>query len=173
MAGKGRKRRGNIWMFLLLIIPAALVVLSTTILLLVGMIPTMVAFVIDRDPDKPAPITVGGFNFCGCLPFAIMLWQHGGGMAPLMKTLSDPLSWLAMFGSAAVGWAFYFGIPPLVAGAEVMRAERRVEDLKQKKVALVQEWGPDVAGDVFGGTGGVDIGAALSDDPEDAAPPAA
>lgn len=158
-----RRRRGNIWLFLLLIIPAALVMLATTILFLVGMIPTMVAFVVDRDPDKPAPITVGGFNFCGCLPFAITMWQKGGGIPMLMKLMSDPLTWLVMFGAASVGWAFYFGIPPLIASAEVMRGERRVDQLKQKKVALVQEWGPEVAGDVFDDGSRAEPGEALEE----------
>lgn len=160
-----RKKRGNVWTFMLLVIPAAMVMLATTVLLLVGMIPTMVAFVIDRDPDKPAPITVGGLNFCGCLPFAIDLWKHGGGVAQVMKLLVDPMAWLVMYGAAAVGWAFFFGIPPLVASAEIMRSERRVELLKTKKVALVKEWGPEVAGDPSD-DGGADGGSANERDEE-------
>ena len=157
-----RKKRGNVWTFMLLVIPAAMVMLATTVLLLVGMIPTMVAFVIDRDPDKPAPITVGGLNFCGCLPFAIDLWKHGGGVAQVMKLLVDPMAWLVMYGAAAVGWAFFFGIPPLVASAEIMRSERRVELLKTKKVALVKEWGPEVAGEPS--DDGAEIGSAIGKD---------
>lgn len=160
-----RKKRGNVWTFMLLVIPAAMVMLATTVLLLVGMIPTMVAFVIDRDPDKPAPITVGGLNFCGCLPFAIDLWKHGGGVAQVMKLLVDPMAWLVMYGAAAVGWAFFFGIPPLVASAEIMRSERRVELLKTKKVSLVKEWGPEVAGDPSDDDG-ADIGSANEKDEE-------
>lgn len=146
---KRRKRGGNLWTFLLLIVPAALVVMATTVLFIIGMIPTAVAFVIDRDPEKPAPITVGALNFCGCLPFAIDLWMRGNTLAALGKMLTNPVSWLIMYGAAAVGWAFYFGIPPMVASAEVMRAEKRVAELRQKKAELVGSWGPEVAGDIF------------------------
>lgn len=146
---RGQKGQRRVLTFLLLIFPAALIVLPTSIVFGLGLVPTVVAYLIDRDPDKPAPITVGGMNFCGCLPFAIDLWKHGHTIGAAMKVFADPLSWLVMYGSAAVGWAFYYGIPPMVASAEVMRSEKRVDVLKQKKVALVQEWGPDVAGDTF------------------------
>jgi len=159
-AAKPRRRakKASMLTFLLLMLPAGLVVLPTTLLFGIGMIPTLVAYAVDRDPEKPAPITVGGLNFCGCMPYAIDLWQHGHSIAAVVKMLGNPMMWLVMYGAAAVGWAFYYGIPPAVANAEIMRSERRIEALKQRKVALVQEWGPDVAGDTFGE--GVEIGSA-------------
>lgn len=156
-----KKKKGSALTLILLIIPAALIVHPTTILFGIGMIPTIVAYVVDRDPDKSAPITVGGLNFCGCMPFAIDLWKHQHTIGGVAKILADPLAWLVMYSAAAVGWGLYYGIPPLVAGMEVTRAEKRVEVLKQKKVALVQEWGPDVAGDYFDESGGLEPGAEM------------
>lgn len=148
--GKAKKKgRSRMLTFLLLLLPAALVVLPTTMIFGVGMIPTIVAYMIDRDPEKPAPIIVGGLNFCGCMPFAIMLWQQGHGMSIAMKMLANPLTWLVMYGAAALGWAFYYGIPPAVANAEIRSAEKRVEELRMTKSELVQQWGPEVAGDAF------------------------
>ncbi|SMF33508.1 hypothetical protein SAMN02982917_1646 [Azospirillum oryzae] len=160
MARKKKKKGGGLTL-ILLIIPAALIVLPTTILFGIGMIPTIVAYVVDRDPDKSAPITVGGLNFCGCMPFAIDLWKHQHTIGAAAKVFADPLAWLVMYTAAAVGWGLYYGIPPLVAGMEVTRAEKRVEVLKQKKVALVQEWGPDVAGDYFDESGGMEPDAGM------------
>eukprot|EP01012_Entosiphon_sulcatum_P035817 TRINITY_DN45531_c0_g1_i1.p2 TRINITY_DN45531_c0_g1~~TRINITY_DN45531_c0_g1_i1.p2 ORF type:complete len:163 (+),score=21.69 TRINITY_DN45531_c0_g1_i1:266-754(+) len=151
---KRKKKKGGLLTLILLIIPAALIVLPTTILFGIGMIPTIVAYVVDRDPEKSAPITVGGLNFCGCMPFAIDLWRHQHTISAAGKIFADPLAWLVMYGAAAVGWGLYYGIPPLVAGVEVSRSESRLDVLKQKKVALVQEWGPDVAGDYFDESGG-------------------
>lgn len=153
MAKRRAKKRSGLLTFMILLFPAALVMLATTVIMIVGMIPTMVAFIIDRDEKKPAAICVGGFNFCGCLPFAINLWKDNHAALSMesvkmaMRILSQPLSWLLMFGAAAVGWAFYFGIPPIIAGSEIAKAERQIEALKKRKVSLVQEWGPDVAGD--------------------------
>lgn len=159
-----RKKKGGMLTLLLLVIPAGLIVLPTSILFGVGMIPTIVAYIVDRDPEKSAPITVGGVNFCGCMPFAIDLWKHQHTIGAVAKLLGDPLSWLVMYGAAAVGWGLYYGIPPLVAGMEVSRAEKRVDVLKLKKVTLVQEWGPDVAGDYFDDSGGFEPG----EEPEEA-----
>lgn len=156
-APKKRKKKGP-WTFLLLILPAALVVLPTSVLFGLGMIPTIVAYAVDRSSEKSAPITVGGLNFCGCLPYVIDLWKHSGTLTAALKVFSDPLAWLVMYGAAAVGWAFYYGIPPAVANAELLRSERRVDVLKQRKVALVQEWGPNVAGDTFDSSGGPEPG---------------
>ncbi|MGR0186807.1 hypothetical protein [Azospirillum aestuarii] len=153
--GKKKKRKGSMLTLILLIIPAGLVVLPTSILFGIGMIPTIVAYVTDRDPEKSAPITVGGLNFCGCMPYAIELWKHNHTIGAAGKIFMDPLAWLVMYGSAAIGWALYFGIPPLVANFEVMRAEKRVSALKDVKVGLVQEWGPEVAGDLFDDAGGL------------------
>ncbi|CAO3357778.1 hypothetical protein [Azospirillum melinis] len=159
---RNKKKKGGALTLILLIVPAALIVHPTTILFGIGMIPTIVAYVVDRDPDKSAPITVGGLNFCGCMPFAIDLWKHQHTLGAVAKILADPLSWLVMYSAAAVGWGIYYGIPPLVAGMEVSRAEKRVEVLKQKKVALVQEWGPDVAGDYFDESGGMEPDAEMT-----------
>lgn len=134
---------------LLLMVPAALIVLPSTILFAIGMLPTIVAYVIDRTEEKTAPITVGGLNICGCMPFAIELWRNEHTIAAAGKIFASPLSWLIIYGAAAVGWALYYGIPPFVANLEIMRAESRVDALKQTKVGLVQEWGPEVAGDIF------------------------
>lgn len=157
-----KKKKGGALTLILLIVPAALIVLPTTILFGIGMIPTIVAYVVDRDPDKSAPITVGGPNFCGCMPFAIDLWKHQHTIGAAAKIFADPLAWLVMYSAAAVGWGIYYGIPPMVAGMEVSRAEKRVEVLKQKKVALVQEWGPDVAGDYFDESGGMEPDAEMA-----------
>ncbi|PGH56087.1 hypothetical protein CRT60_13980 [Azospirillum palustre] len=157
-----KKKKGGALTLILLIVPAALIVLPTTILFGIGMIPTIVAYVVDRDPDKSAPITVGGLNFCGCMPFAIDLWKHQHTIGAAAKIFADPLAWLVMYSAAAVGWGIYYGIPPMVAGMEVTRAEKRVEVLKQKKVALVQEWGPDVAGDYFDESGGMEPDAEMA-----------
>lgn len=151
---KPRKRKksgkGSILTFLFLIVPAALVVLPTTMIFCIGLIPTMVALAVDRDPEKSAAITVGGLNFCGCMPFAIDLWKTGHNIAAAMAKLADPMTWLVMYGAAGAGWLLYFTIPPLVASAEVARSEKRIEALKKKRVGLIQEWGPDVSSDEDG-----------------------
>jgi hypothetical protein len=46
------------------------VAMPTLVLLMVGMLPTLVAFfIIDRHPAKYTTRTIGYLNFAGCLPY--------------------------------------------------------------------------------------------------------
>lgn len=131
---------------LLVLLPLGIVVLPTTVLMGVGLIPTLVAAVVDRDPEKSAALTVGAMNLCGVMPFAIELWQSGHLLEQSLGLLATPYTWLVMYGAAAIGWGFYFAIPPLVAGFVTMRDEDKARRLEQDRDALVEEWGPEVAG---------------------------
>lgn len=148
-AGKLRQGRkgGPMMTMLLLCLPLGLLFMPTALLMLVGLVPTAVAYVADRDPDKTAPLTVGAMNLVGVMPFAIGLWQRDHTLAGAMRVLGDPFSWLGMYGAAAVGWALYNGIPPMVAMWIAMRAEGRIQHLEEHQRDLVREWGPEVRGE--------------------------
>jgi hypothetical protein len=131
---------------LVILCPAGLVFFPTTVLLLAGLIPTMVAYVIDRDPDKTAPMTVGALNFVGVVAFIISLWKAGHTMGALTKILTDPFAWLVMYGAAGAGWGLYYGIPPAVAAWIALRAESRIADRLEAQRELIAGWGPEVSG---------------------------
>ncbi|MEI7607084.1 MAG: hypothetical protein WCJ64_06850 [Rhodospirillaceae bacterium] len=136
---------GGLFTFLLLAGPAGIFAMPTATLFAVGMIPSFVAYIIDRDPDKTAPMTVAPLNICGVLPFTMEMWKHDHTMQAATHFLGDPLTWLVMYGASAIGWALYFLVPPIVTNFEVMRAEARIDSLNGKKKDLVEEWGGDVA----------------------------
>ena len=145
----GRKRKSSssgMVTVLLILMPVGLIFLPTTVLLAVGMIPTVVAYVVDRDPDKTAPMTVGGLNFAGVFAFAVSLWQAGHTMAALSRTLTDPFAWLVMYGAAGLGWTLYYGIPPAVAGWIILRAESKIAPRIEEQRELIDLWGTEVNG---------------------------
>jgi hypothetical protein len=160
---------------LLAFVPLGALMLPTTIMVVVGMIPTIVAFVIDRDPEKSAGMTVGSMNLCGVMPFLISLWQGGHTIDLAVQTLLHPFPYMMMYGAAAVGWLLYYGIPPMVAGGLAMRDTARSRDLDKKREALVEEWGFEVTGrhassmEMAVAAAGVGVGANLPDPTEDAA----
>jgi hypothetical protein len=121
---------------LLILMPIGLIFLPTTVLIAVGMIPTVVAYVVDRDPDKTAPMTVGGLNFAGVFAFTISLWQAGHSMTALTRILTD----------AGLGWTLYYGIPPAVAGWIILRAEARIAKRIEEQGELIALWGTEVNG---------------------------
>ena len=139
-----------IWAKLLLLIIAApliAVLLPTTMLLCLGLIPTAAVYLQDKTREKSFTITVGLLNLCGVLPSIGELWSRGQAMQVATETVVDPLFWLMAFGAAAMGWLIFSGMPPLIAAYYTMASEARVRNVIQKQQALVEMWGEEVRGD--------------------------
>ncbi|MEO3434190.1 hypothetical protein [Inquilinus sp. CAU 1745] len=139
-------RRGGrmAWVICVCALPPALMALPTALILVAGMVPTLVALLVDRNPEKYAAVTVGSLNFCGVASVVITLWQTGHSIDNAFRLMIDPFSWLIMLGSAAFGWMVYAGIPPAVGFVLKMRYEAEVAKLKATQKELVEEWGARV-----------------------------
>ena len=152
-ATKARQRQprsaGNWTMVVLLLLflaVAAGLFLPTSIVLGAAMIPSLVALMVDQDPDKLGTITVAPINFCGALPTAMSLWSSNNTVPHALHLLSEPLAWLIMYGAAAIGWVLYFVIPPIISSFVVRRHQAEITRLTEHQEKLVAEWGADVAG---------------------------
>jgi hypothetical protein len=115
-------------------------------LLAAGMLPSLAAMILDRHRALYLTRTVGAMNLAGVTWPALALLDAGLSMAGLREVLSNPLSWLAMYGGASLGWLVYLAIPPIAqiwieAEADDMRAR-----LAARAKALVEEWGEEVTG---------------------------
>lgn len=156
-----------------LVLPMGLLILPTTLLVLAGMIPSMVAYAVDRHDDKAAALTVGSMNVCGVMPFCIQLWQHGHVLRYAIDLLSQPVTFMVMYSAAAVGWLLYFTIPPLVAGWAASRDQARIVSLDDQRQALTEIWGPEVTTPAAHAPQGAENGASPHDDANGApgAPP--
>lgn len=131
---------------LALFIAIILVVLffDSVILMAAGMIPTGVAYLIDRGPRKHAMRTVAWTNLAGCLVVVLDLWTGGGSIDRAIELLTDPFNWVIMFGSAGFGWVIYFTLPPIVAGYLTLSQEMKLKELAKVQKTLEKEWGKDV-----------------------------
>ena len=151
-AGKRQKqpRSAGNWMMivllLLFLVIAAGLFLPTSMILGAAMIPSLVALLIDQDPDKMGAITVASINFCGALPSAMSLWSGNNSVPHAMSLLSDPMNWMVMYGAAAIGWTIYYVVPPIISGCVVRRHEGEIARLTEHQEKLVAEWGPNVSG---------------------------
>ena len=144
-----RQPRGSASMALVwgAIIVALVVVISpeTVILLSFGLLPAVVAFIIDRTPQNYAGFCVGGMNFCGIFPYILDLWSGGADVATAMQIISDPYAILVIFSSAAFGWMLFMTIPPVVSTFLTVVSQRRVGALRAAQKELLEEWGERIA----------------------------
>ena len=143
---KQRSSMGMIVLFILLVVPALALFLPTTVVFLLGMAPTLVAFISDRDPQHYAAVTVGPLNFCGVLPMEMNLWRDGHTLDLAWAALADPFNWVLMYGLAGLGWLIYFSVPSVVAIFVAQRHRAEIDRMKERLGRLEEEWGEEVTG---------------------------
>jgi hypothetical protein len=145
---KGRSRRrpaqsgGLLWVMALgMLLLAAIMALPTVPIVVLGMLPTAVAYVIDRGRHKTAAICVAGLNFAGVAPFISILWKGPNTLYHSFALLSDVYTWLAMYGAAALGWLLFLGLPPVAKSLLKITTQQQISTLRAEQAKLREEWG--------------------------------
>ncbi len=156
MAGSdsdGKNPRKTNWKALsLFVLIVALIWISpaTILVMVVGMPPTFVAWIIDRSYQKSASYCVAGMNFCGLFPYLMDLWMGVHSLKAASAIVTDVFALLVIYGAAAFGWMIYITIPPVVGTFLTVMAQRRVAQLRTLQRQIVEEWGESVAHSVTG-----------------------
>lgn len=129
-----------IGMILLVLAPSALIVY------LVGMVPTMVAIFIDRDPRKHASVSVAAMNFAGVSFYLVDFFAGTASFSRALELVSDVFVLAVIYGAAAGGWVMIMAMPPVTAVILTAMAESRIQSLRKEQAELVKNWGEEVAG---------------------------
>jgi MFS family permease len=120
--------------------------LPVCILLLAGMAPTIVAYIVDQTPRRTLTLTVGPLNLTGTAPYCLQLWFGADTLHALGAYLTDVYIWLVMYLAAAIGWLLHLGMPLIVRLILEQSIERRKNKLLQIQKRLRAEWGDGVDG---------------------------
>ena len=145
-AGRTARRSASATVAIALVTLLAVTALPLCILLLTGLIPSMVAALVDRYRAKYLTRTVGFMNLAGLTPLVVQLWGAGHTMVGLADILSRPINWLTMYGAAGIGWVLFLGMPTLARVFVDIRADQLQRDLNTRAAGLVREWGEEVTG---------------------------
>lgn len=119
---------------------------SVSIIMAIGMIPTIVSAVVDRSRNKIKTITIGAMNFAGCAPFMIEVWRKGGGFSVAMTYITQPRTIVVMFFAAGMGYLINWAVGGIVSAIMVQRARARLKEIEDHKKVLIERWGPEVTG---------------------------
>lgn len=118
--------------------------LPTALILVVGGLPTLVAFVVDRHRKHYLTRCVGALNLAGVAPYLVKIWAHHTTVVAV-QMLTDPVVWLVMYGGAAMGWIIFLSAPSIAWLQVEITGSRRVKALRARQKQLIDDWGNDVA----------------------------
>jgi len=127
-----------------MVLVTAVVFLPTTIVFFIGLIPTMVAALIDNNPRKTAWLTVGMMNVAGTVPVWFSLLDAGHTIPAAFQLITQPSTIILSYGGAGIGSLIYYKVTPLVAAFVQGKNERRLRDIDKRQKFLVKKWGEDV-----------------------------
>jgi hypothetical protein len=140
-----RPKRKVVSTALWIMVPLVMVVAPATVLLLVlGLLPTIVAWFVDRREEKYAAYCVGGFNLSGVMPYLFVLWASGNRMHDFYLIAKNPFAWLVMLGAAALGWLANYWAPQVAMRVRRIRDRNEVSRLRKRQEQILEEWGPEV-----------------------------
>jgi len=130
---------------MLLILLAMLIIsLPTVLILFFGLLPTIVAFIVDRTKQRYAAFCVGGMNFSGVFPYLLDVWYGRHTVDEAMTVLTDVFALMVMYSSSAFGWIIYVMVPPVITTFLSVINERRISILRTRQREIIAEWGEDV-----------------------------
>jgi hypothetical protein len=145
-AGGKRIGKSTALMFVCGGIAFVIAALPSVVILAVGMIPTIVAYIIDLTPGRYAARCVAGLNIAGVVPFLNRLWTSTNDMAAAIDIVTDVYAWLAFYAASGVGWLLFSSLPSIVASFKTYSARRHANALRGRLEELREEWGEEISG---------------------------
>lgn len=133
-----------LWMIL---VGVTLVIFATPtlIVIIVGMAPSLAAYIGDSSKNKYGTICVAGMNFAGVFYEVLNLWFGANSFAQSIDIVTDVFSLAVMFMAAAFGWIIFMMVPPFIAQFVTVMNQRKIAQLRSQQRKLIQEWGPEIA----------------------------
>jgi hypothetical protein len=145
---QGPKPKGSPFVWVVLVFIAMIIIsLPTVLLVLFGMLPFIVAFIVERSKPRYAAICVGAMNFSGVFPYLLDSWGGRHTVSEAMNMLTDLFSLMVMYSASAFGWLIFIAVPPVVVTFLAVINERHIAQLRKRQREIIAEWGVGVAGE--------------------------
>ena len=146
---KPAKKKGSMATLVLtfLIGIGGLIFLPTSIVFVVGMIPSIVAFYTDNSAKKATATTIGLLNFSGVFTQILELWSTGHSNTNALAIVMDMNALLIMYAGAGFGHALLTVVPSVVATFVITESKQKLNDVRKQQKLLVDTWGTQVTGE--------------------------
>lgn len=145
---KKKKGIGIKGQFLLVVLVICAVLFApTTLILLVGMLPTIVAAFADRSNEGMRGITIGSINLAGCMPYVLDLWMNSHTLENAVVIITQVENLVVMWLAAAVGYCLEWIVSGAVSVYMTDRANARILWIEKRQDELIKRWGRKVTGE--------------------------
>lgn len=122
------------------------ILMASTVLLAIGMLPSLVAFFVDRSKSKSQALTVAAMNLAGCSLFLLELWTNGHTMNVTLQILSNPVNIVVMYLAAGAGYLIDWTLSGVIGGLVYQNGKSRLKSIRKDQDELVKRWGNQVKG---------------------------
>lgn len=125
---------------------AIIVLRFGAIILVLTIIPSIVAFFIDRKPGRPTFKVIAACNLSAALPFIvpIIIFSLKKQYAEAGQVMESGMSWAFIYCGAAAGWGMLFLSTFIARIVTLMHYDYSIGVLEKKQELLVKEWGEDI-----------------------------
>ncbi|MGE3714203.1 MAG: hypothetical protein AB7F82_06715, partial [Alphaproteobacteria bacterium] len=136
-----------ILILLILLSFAAVVVLRMgAIFVMLGLLPSLMAYYLDRDPNLATMKTVLTCNIASMLPILYPMIRAGFMFEPFntYEVIMDPFNWLIAYAGAALGWSLILLCRIIARFLDALAYEYQIRELERTQKHLLQEWGTEL-----------------------------
>jgi hypothetical protein len=123
----------------------AITALPVFVVLYGGMLPTLVAFLVDNRQGRYLFRTVGVTNAAGVIPFLGDSLHYTTNSGVIVSPAGDIQTWLTMYAIAAGGWLMHIGVPMLAQIVFEAILSVRMRRYQMAREALAREWDLDAS----------------------------
>ena len=132
-------------LLLVLLLPAAALMAPIAIVMVAALVPSVVARIVDSNPNRYLTFTVLGLNLVGSLYFVHQVLTKGNSLEVVAMVLQDSIGWLAALSGAGCGWLLFLAVPPLIAKMAEAQSGLRLRRVHRDQTQLINECGEVVA----------------------------
>ena len=114
------------------------------IFIIVGMLPSIVAYYVDQGPHRHTFKTIFYCNTAGMLPYIAQLIEYGPRSSNIQGIMDHPLTWMVVFG-AALGGLLLTLLGPIVAEMLLSSLHQtQIRSLQRAQKRIEKEWGSEI-----------------------------
>ncbi len=127
------EKRSKRLSFALIILSIFLITFMRTgfVFFILAILPSIVAYYLDRSAQRYTFHTVFACNLAGTLPFVGQIVKNGAAQAEIQIVMGDTLNWLIIYAAAGFGWLLVYAAPAFAQGFINVLHENQISRLQR------------------------------------------